>query len=67
MVWRQRDSEREGSIGCGGAFGHDRPDMSGHVWMLTGIDRTLALWCPVSLSSVSGRVVSNANQWRPDA
>jgi hypothetical protein len=62
-VRRQRDSEREGSIGRGGASGHDRLDASGHVWMVTGIDRTLALWRPVSSSSASGHVVSSANQW----
>jgi hypothetical protein len=44
-----------------------RSDVSGRVWVLTRIDRTLALWRPVSFSSASGRVVSNANQWRPDA
>jgi hypothetical protein len=64
---RQRDNERGGLIGHGGASGHDRPNTSGHVWMLTGIDRTLALWCLVSSSNTSGRVVSNANQQRPDA
>jgi hypothetical protein len=55
------------SIGRGGASGHDRSDASSHVVELTGIDRTLVLWRPVSSSSASGRVVSNANQWRPDA
>jgi hypothetical protein len=44
----QRDSECEGSIGHGGASGHDRPDASSREWVLTGIDRTLALWHPVS-------------------
>jgi hypothetical protein len=50
------------SIGRGDASGHDRPDASGHEWVLTRIDRTLALWHPVSSSSASGRVVSNANR-----
>jgi hypothetical protein len=54
-------------IGRGGAYGHDRSDTSGREWVLTRIDRTLALWCPVSTSDGSGHVVSNANQWRPDA
>jgi hypothetical protein len=31
-VRRQRDSEREGLIGRGGASGHDRPDASGYEW-----------------------------------
>jgi hypothetical protein len=44
-----------------------RSDASGRVWMLTGIDQTLSLWHPISLSGTSDRVVSNANQWRPDA
>jgi hypothetical protein len=69
---RVRSSPRETakharSIGCGGVFGHDRPDTSSRVVELTGIDRTLALWHPVSSSSASGRVVSNANQGRPGA
>jgi hypothetical protein len=69
---RVRSSPRETakharSIGHGGASGHDRPDTSSRVVELTGIDRTLALWRPVSSSSASDRVVSNANQWRPDA
>jgi hypothetical protein len=55
------------SIGRGGASGHDRPDASGRVWVLTGIDRTPGLCRPVSSSGASGRVVSNANQRRPDA
>jgi hypothetical protein len=55
------------SIGRGGASGHDRPDTSSRVVELTGIDQTLALWHPISSSSASGRVVNNANQWRPGA
>jgi hypothetical protein len=43
------------SIGCGGASGHDRPDASGHEWVLTGIDRTLALWHLVSTSGTFGQ------------
>jgi hypothetical protein len=38
LVRRQRDNKCKGSIGCGGAFGHDRPDTSDRVWMLTEID-----------------------------
>jgi hypothetical protein len=57
----------KGSIGRGGASGHNRTDVSSRVWVLTGIDRTLALWRPVNSSSASGRMVSNANLWRPDA
>jgi hypothetical protein len=49
-------------IGHGGASGHDRPDASGREWVLTRIDRTLALWHLVSSSSTSGRMVSNANR-----
>jgi hypothetical protein len=37
------------------------------VWVLIGIDQTLVLWRPISSSVTSGRVVSNANQWRPNA
>jgi hypothetical protein len=44
----QRYSECEGSIGHGGASGHDRPDMSDREWVLTRIDQMLALWRPVS-------------------
>jgi hypothetical protein len=51
------------SIGRGGASGHDQPDASDRVWVLTGINWTLALWHPVSSSNASGRVVSNAIQW----
>jgi hypothetical protein len=51
-------AKRAKSIRRGGA--------SGHVWVLTGIDRTLALWHPVNSSGASGRMVSNANQRRPD-
>jgi hypothetical protein len=45
---RVRSSSREvakhaRSIGHGGASGHDRPDASDRVWVLTGIDRTLEL------------------------
>jgi hypothetical protein len=70
--WRVWSSSREvakhaRSIERGGASGHDRPDMSSCVWVLTGIDRTRALWRPVSSSGTSGRMVSNANQRRPDA
>jgi hypothetical protein len=28
----------------GDTSGHDRPNMSGHVWRLTGNDLTLTLW-----------------------
>jgi hypothetical protein len=35
------------SIGRGGVSGHDRPDASGHEWVLIGNDRMLALWHPV--------------------
>jgi hypothetical protein len=64
---RVRSSSREvakhaRSIGRGGVFGHDRPDASDRVWVLTGIDWTLALWRSVSSSSASGRVVSNTIQ-----
>jgi hypothetical protein len=70
--WRVWSSPRETakhakSIGRGGASGHDRPDASGREWVLTGIDRTLALWHPVSTSGASGHVVSNVNQYWPDA
>jgi hypothetical protein len=69
---RVRSSPRETakharSIGHGGTSGHDRLDVSGRVWVLTGIDRMLALWRLVSSSTVSDRMVSNANQWGPDA
>jgi hypothetical protein len=70
--WRVWSSSREvtkhtRSIGRGGVSGHDRLDVSDCVWVLTGIDRTLALWHPVSSSIASDRLVSNAIQWRPDA
>jgi hypothetical protein len=70
--WRVWSSSREVAkharlIGRGGTPGHDRPNTSSCVWVLTGIDRTWVLWRPVSSSSMSGRVVSNANQRRPDA
>jgi hypothetical protein len=66
--WRVWSSPRETakhakSIGRGGASGHDRPDASGREWVLTGIDRTLALWHPVSTSGASGHMVSNVNQY----
>jgi hypothetical protein len=60
-VRRQRDSEREGSIGCGGVSGHDRPDAFGRVVELTGIDQTPGVMRPISSSGTSSRVVSNAN------
>jgi hypothetical protein len=66
-VRRQRDREHEGSIGRGSASGHDRPDVSGRGWMLTGIDRTVALWHPVSLSGASGHAPQRASLWRLDA
>jgi hypothetical protein len=47
--------------------GHDRPDASGRGWVLTGIDRTLALWRSVNLSSASGHAPQRASLWRPDA
>jgi hypothetical protein len=43
------------SIGRSGASNHDRPDASSREWMLTGNDRTLALWHPVKFCSASGR------------
>jgi hypothetical protein len=69
---RVRSSSREAakharSIGRGGASGHDRPDVSDRVWLLTRIDRMLGLWRLVSSSVASGHVVSNAIQRRPDA
>jgi hypothetical protein len=44
-----RSSTREATkhvrlIGRCGALGHDRLDASGRKWVLTGNDRTLALW-----------------------
>jgi hypothetical protein len=46
----------------------------GRVWSTKSLsrtsldsDRTLALSCPVVVWSVFHRMVSNANQWRPDA
>jgi hypothetical protein len=39
----------------GGASGHDQPDVSGHEWVLTGNDRTLALWHLVSSCGAFGR------------
>jgi hypothetical protein len=54
-VRHQRDREREGSIGRGGVFGHDRPDTSGHEWLLTRTNRMLALCHSVSLSGASGQ------------
>jgi hypothetical protein len=69
---RVRSSSREvakhtRSIGHGGASGHDQPDASDRVWVLTRIDWTLALWRPVSSNGASGRVINNAIQRRPDA
>jgi hypothetical protein len=56
---RVRSSPREAAkhtrlIGRGGASGHDRPNALGHEWVLTGNDRTLALWHPVCQACVSG-------------
>jgi hypothetical protein len=53
-----RSSPREAakharSIKRGGASGHDRPDTLDREWVLTGIDRKLALWRPVSTSNAS--------------
>jgi hypothetical protein len=60
---RVRSSPREAakhvrSIGRGGTSGHDRPDASGHEWMLTRNDWTLALCCPVRQACASGRLVT---------
>jgi hypothetical protein len=55
------------SIRRGGTSGHDRPNASGREWVLTRIDRTLALWRPVSTSGTSSQPLSSASIWRLDA
>jgi hypothetical protein len=67
LVGRQRDSKCKGSIGRGGTSGHDRPDASDRGWVLTRIDRTLALWRPMSTSGASSQLLSSASFRRSDA
>jgi hypothetical protein len=60
-----RSSAREAtkharSIGRGSVSGHDRPDASGHEWVLIGNDPTLALWHPVCQACASGRGFTRA-------
>jgi hypothetical protein len=47
----RKDAQHARSIGRGGASGHDRPDASSREWVLTGNDRTLALWRSVRLAA----------------
>jgi hypothetical protein len=48
------------SIGRDGVSGHDRPDASDRMWVLTGNDRMLVLWCLVHQACASGRGFSRA-------
>jgi hypothetical protein len=62
---RVRSSPRDAtkharSIGHCGMSGHDRPDASGREWVLTGNDRTLALWRPVRQACALGHGLTRA-------